>query len=352
MRSSRTRRGLWVILSVCLLAQAVTAASSLEEAYALQRRGKLREARDLFRRASNDLRASGDQEKTATALSEAARISVSLGDYPGAISDAEKAIALRRGSPGGSELSADYNTVGLANRYLGNSPTALENYQAALKIDRAGHDVSGEVTRLNNIGGVYFLQGRYSTSLEAYQGALLRVSALPAELYPWGLQLTVANTAILYQRVGLDARALELYKQFSGKAKTMPASEYAQILLNEKALYRRLGDPIKALEMYRTAQRMLRCDRHPDAEIGAWRNIGIVKTMDLEDLHGALDAFQQALKLARQSANNRGVVQANLYRGEVLRRLQRFPEANASFAAALAGAERAGLVEDQWKSLY
>ena len=338
---------------ILLSASAVVEATSLEDAFALQKKGRLKEARDLFRVAAAEFRTSGDQRSAARALSSAGKISVSLGDYPGAIAEAEQAVKLRRTLKESSELGADFNTLGRANQYLGNYPAALENYQNALKVDRTERDAAGEVTLLNNIGNIYYFQGRYSSALESYQQALARVNATSAEPWnPYERQLTYANIATLYQRLGLEERALELYKQLSGKEEAMPPNEYAQMLLNEGVLYRRLGDPIKALELYRTAQDVFRSDHHADGEIGALRNIGIAKAVDLGDLFGALDAFSGALKLSKQSSNSRGVVQSSLYLGEVFRRLNRMNEAKANLEVALDVAQKAGLVEDQWKSLH
>jgi tetratricopeptide (TPR) repeat protein len=170
--------------------------------------------------------------------------------------------------------------------------------------------------------------------------------------YSWGRKLTVGNIATLYQRLGLEEQALELYQEISGRPEEMPASEYAQMLLNEGVLYRHMGDPVKALEVYHTAQAVFRTARHADGEIGALRNIGIVKAMDLNDLPGALQAFGAALELSRQSSNNRNAVLANLYMGEVLRRLHRYKEATGHLQAALVSAKTAGLVEEEWKTLY
>jgi hypothetical protein len=97
---------------------------------------------------------------------------------------------------------------------------------------------------------------------------------------------------------------------------------------------------------------LFRTDRHPDGEIGALRNIGIARAVDLEDLHGALEAFSEARNLSKQSSNSRGAVQASLYLGEVLRRLNQMKEAKADLDSALDGAQKAGLVEEQWKALY
>ena len=133
----------------------------------------------------------------------------------------------------------------------------------------------------------------------------------------------------------------------------MQPSEEAQLLINQGALLRRLGDPIKAMQTYRQAQALFARGQHRDGEIGAWRNIGIAYALDLNDNQRALDAFGAALKLARESSNQRGEVQALLYRGETLRRLGSARRSGrASFDAALGGATRAGLVEEQWKALY
>lgn len=354
MRLSTSNRGLRLALVITLLVPTVLAASpTLKDAFALQRQGKLREARNLFRTIATDSRSSGDKETSAKALSAAGEISVSIGDYSGAVSDAKQAIELREGSKKNRELATDYNTLGQANQYLGNYGAALDSYQAALKIDRVLQDDAGEVSRLNNIGNIYYFQGQYSRALDFYQQALARVNAATTEPWnPWGRQLTSANLATLYQRVGLEERALDIYEQISTRAEALAANEQAQLMLNEGVLYRRMGDPVKALELYRKAQSLFRIDRQVDGEIGALRNIGIAKAMDLDDLARALNAFTAALELSKRSSDSRGAVQARLYRGEVLRRLDRLNEAKANLEAAFVEAQRAGLTEEEWKSLY
>jgi CHAT domain-containing protein/tetratricopeptide (TPR) repeat protein len=354
VRSPRARRSLWLVVLIPFLTAAVLApTSSLDDAFILQHEGKLRQARDLLRAIAANSRSSADRENSAKALSSAADISISLGDYGGAVRDAQRAIELRRTMKMEKELGKDFDTIGRANQYLGNYPAALENYQAALGADRDVGDRAGEITLLNNIGNIHYFLGQYSTALENYQDALQRVYAASGE--PWALykrQLTNANIAVLYQRVGLEQRALDIYERESQNTNALPANERAQLLLNEGVLYRRMGDPIKALELYGEAQSLFRSDRHVDGEIGAFRNIGIAEATDLADLSGALRAFTAGLELSKQSSNSRGIVQASLYRGEVLRRLHREDEAKADLEVALAGAQQAGLIEEQWKSLY
>jgi tetratricopeptide (TPR) repeat protein len=327
--------------------------SQLKKAQALEQQGRLKDARSRYHLAAETFRAANDERNLATALSAAAWISVLLGDYREAIHDAEQVVPLRRALRDDSGLSLDLNTIGLAYENLGNYPAAMDHYRQALNADRAGRNVAGEITRLNNIGNIYYFQGRYTDALESYRSALQLVDASAGQSWnPRERKLTIGNMATLYQRLGLEDQALALYQQVPGRPEGMPASEYAHMLLNEGVLYRHLGDPVKALEVYHTSQALFRTARHADGEIGALRNIGIVKVMDLDDLAGALQAFADALRLSRESANNRNVVQASLYLGEVLRRLHRYKEAIDHLQEALATAQKAGMVEEQWKALY
>lgn len=345
------------VLAVSSLLALVTPASGadpLQAAMALEKEGKLKEARDLYHSAAEQFRSAGDQHNLAGALSGAGYVSVSVGDYTGAIKDAEEAVRLRRSSHDNAKVGTDLNTIGLAYQYQGRYDAALEQYQEALKSDRMQGDAAGQVTRLNNIGNIYYYyQSRYMEALARYQDALNVVNANPGQSWSfWGRKLTTGNIATLYQRLGLEERALELYQQNAGKPESMEPSEYAQLLLNEGILYRHLGDPVKALQIYERAQALLRTSQHSDGEIGALRSIGIVKAMDLGDFQGALKSFNSALALAQASSNRRGIVQANLYIGEVLRRLDRYKEANSHLETAYEGAQHEGLVEEQWKALY
>jgi CHAT domain-containing protein/tetratricopeptide (TPR) repeat protein len=287
------------------------------------------------------------------AAPDTAQSALSRGDYHAAIERAGRAATLHRKLHDDARLAEDLNTLGLANLYLANYPAALDYYEQARRLDRASSNRQGEVARLNNIGNVFYFQGRYLDALRAYEEALGKVNAASNESwYARRRQLTVANLATLHQRLGQEQRALDFYRELAPTPQSMPPSEYAQLLLNQGVLYRRLGDPVKALELYRASQALFVTERHRDGEIGALRNIGIARALDLADLPGALDAFTAALQLARQSSNQRGLVQARLYRAEVLRRLNRLGEAKSDLRAACDGAHQAGLVEEQWKTLY
>jgi tetratricopeptide (TPR) repeat protein len=346
------RAGLAVLL-VGLMARASAAApDALEAALRLQRDGKQAEALDALRILEPTLRASKDRAALARALAAAGDASIALGDYESAIRVAREAFDLHQQLGQNTEAAWDLNAVGLANLYLGRYDDALASYQRALSLDRAGGDGDGEITRLNNIGNVHYMRGRYADALSLYQDALAGVDARTTGRSRARLRkMTLSNLAALFQRLGANERAVELYEQLRGGGAMHP-SEEAQLLINEGALFRRLGDPVKALEAYGRAQELFAGARHRDGEIGAWRNIGIARALDFGDERRALDAFGEALRLSRESSNRRGEVQALLYRGETLRRGGRLAEAAVQLQTAHAGAAAAGLVEEQWKALY
>ena len=336
-----------------LLCLAGAAAAQLDQAIELERQGRFKEALIILEREIGSFRASHDDASLARALGAAGQASLSLGKYPAASAQAREALELHRKLKDTGGQARDWNTLGSSDLYSGNYPAALGEFEEALALDRSGGDAEGEITRLNNIGNVYYFQGGYLDALRRYEAALTSVNA--ASNQTWSArrrQITIANLATLYQRLGREERALELYSQFRAAPNALPPSEQAQLLLNEGVLFRRLGDPVKALELYQSAESLFATEQNRDAEIRALQSIGIVRGLDLQDLHGALQAFTAAFRLAQESGNSVGEVQVRVYRGEVLRRLNRFPEASAELRDALAGAEHAGLIEEQWKALY
>ncbi len=298
--------------------------------------------------------ASGQQTpaQEARALAAATDASLARGDYQTAIGQAQRAFDLHEGLGARADAAWDLNAIGLANQYLARYQPALDAYHRALELDRIAGARDGEITRLNNIGNVHFLLGRYSDALAMYQDAIGKLDA-PASPAERGRlrKMTVSNLAALNQRLGADERALDLYAQLTS-GETMQPREEGQLLVNQGVLARRLGDPAKALDLYRAAQRLFAQAAHPDGEIGAWRNIGIVYALDLTDYERAIAAFDTALRLARSSSNRRGEALALLYRGEVLRRIGRNDDAQRDLEAAFEGASATGLVEEQWKALY
>lgn len=329
------------------------AASHFEQGIAFQEAGKLDDADRELRSAIVELRGSRDRVNLGKALSIESWVCVSLGKNADGFAMAVEAAQLHRVLNDQRHLADDLNTAALAKQNLGEYSAALEYFQQALRVDRGNNDAEGEITRLDNIGNVYFFEGRYFDALRSYEDAKAKSDATTnAPWNPRRRQVAIANLAAVYQVVGQEEVALELYRSLTGNPRAMPPREYAQLLLNQGALYRRLGDPVKALDLYKSAQEFFARDHYSDGEIGALRNTGIACALDLHDYTGALEAFDRALTLAENSANRRGIVQARLYRGEALRRLHKLDGAAVDAESALSGAAAAGMTEEQWRAQY
>ena len=344
------------IAGFLILSCSLGGATRLEDARRLQQQGKLAEAGKLLEDVEKEYRQAGDRPNLARSLGIHADISISARPLrEDAARQAAESVQLRIAIHDTAHLADDYNTIGLADQYLGRYELALTQYRAALAADRASKDRDGESTLLDNIGNIYYFLGRYSDALHSYDDAMSAMqSAGDASWVESRKELTIANQAALYQRLGREQKALELYRGLADPAKRMSPSERARLMLNQGVLYRRLGDPVKALALYRDAQALFATDHYADGEIGAWRNIGIAEATDLGDLNAAVAAFTKANNLAQQSSNRRGAVQARLYRGQLLRRQGRQDEAENDLpqAAPAKGAQAIGLMEEQWKVLH
>ena len=207
--------------------------------------------------------------------------------------------------------------AGLAELYLGDYASGLRDLETALQFARDTHDLGNEVGRLNDIGSAFYFQGLYGEAMDRYQQAARAVEANQKDEWSnWGRQITQSNIAILYQTLGQNERALDIYGNLQKGLTALPPREQAQVLTNIGVLRRRLGDPRKALETYRAAQTLYRQAAHRDGEIAVLNAIGIVQAMDFHDSTAAAATFTSALDLAESSGNRPLALQARLYRGE------------------------------------
>lgn len=284
-------------------------------------------------------------------LAEADRL-LKAGNYAQAIRSAEAAGAAFESAGNRDGARNALSIVGAASYYQGNYSNALDFFHRAMRIDRELGDVAGEVKRLNNLGAVHSFRGQYAEAYTAYRTALDRLEGQQGK--PWfasSKQLSLGNMAVLYQTLGQDSRALELYRELRQLPIEWEPSVEAQLLTNLAVVYRRLGDPRKALDAYRQARRLFDRDPHAAGLSATLRNIGVVEARDLNEPAAALATFQEALALAERSGNRREAVQEHLFLGETLLRLARFADAESRFQKALAGAASLGLADERWTGL-
>jgi CHAT domain-containing protein/Tfp pilus assembly protein PilF len=325
----------------------------LEEARASHAKGSLREARSIYESLLPALRNEQRNLELAAALTALAEIASAQGEYDVAVARASEAAAVYHNLGDKRGEARAQNHWGAAELHRGDYPAALAQLQQALALSLSAGDREGEAEQLSNIGHAFYYQGKYMEAWRAYQRemeVLDQVGNSPSGTR--NRQLAIADMATLFQRLGREDRALELYEQLRNSPLAVRPSEQARLLANLGVLYRHLGDPVKALQTYRQAQDLYAREQHAQGQIGVLRNIGIVLALDLGDLSGAIQAFSRALKLAEDTNDRLLATHAHLYRAESLFRLDQLEAAGEDFEAALATSKERGTSEEEWKSLY
>jgi CHAT domain-containing protein/tetratricopeptide (TPR) repeat protein len=294
-----------------------------------------------------------DRIAQAGSLLSLSETALGQGDYQRAADRARESADIYRSLGDALGRTRAVKAAGLADLYSGAYPAALASFEEALALARATGDRDAEVEELNNVGNVHYYQARYLDALHAFQNALDEVDkAGPAAWTARRRRITISNLAVLFQRVGREEQAIDLYGQLRRSPASLAPSEQGRLLTNLGVLYRRLEDPVKALETYGAARDLFAKERHSDGEIGVLKNIGIVRARDLADLDGAVDSFTSALALAERSKNRRETMQARLYLGEAYDGKDDLVAARREFEAALGIAKELGTIEEQWKALY
>ncbi len=343
---------LLILLPGCLLwpdTPDLTAALAAARQHAAA--GRSAQAATVFRRVI-DLAAAAH---SSTALCEArnalASLSVRNGDYPGAIDLAGRSLAdCPPASPGHRRA---WNTLGQAQLYAGAYEPAAQSFSNVRSLAHAAGDSQAEAYAWNNLGGAQYYRGLYYDAHRSFLSAERLVNSSPAA--PWTTgprRITLANQAMLNQRLGRDLDALKIYRSLRLASAALRPEEEAQLLANLGALYRRLGDPPKALSLYQSARQLLSRHANPDTLLSLTKNAGIVQLLDLDDTAAAERTFRHTASLALRTGSPREQMQAHLYLGETMLRQSRLPEAVREFSLAEQRSRELKTGEERWKALH
>jgi CHAT domain-containing protein/tetratricopeptide (TPR) repeat protein len=341
--------------SIDAIGQASAAAqfkAQIDKAKSLRDAGSSGEARKIYESVLPPLRSQLASPELVDALNNLSDIATMAGEYSRAVQlSRESAAACQKMHDKNCEALA-HDDAGLALSNAGNYPEAAAELDDGLKLTGETGNAQTAVLILNNLGIVYYYQAKYSEALRTYETALQYVEKSSAEQWTatWR-QFTLLNLATLYQRLGNDQRAIKTYNDVLAHPEAITPRDLGHINANIGAAYRRLGDANQALQFYGYADEYYAKEKDIDGELGVLKNSGIVLALDLGRLPDALKTFDRVRALAAQTNNQREAMQALLYRGETLYRMNKLPEAEREFTAALAEADKLGTVEEQWKAV-
>ena len=326
--------------------------AQIDKAKSLREAGSSEEARKIYESLLPPLRSQSPSPELIDTLNNLSDIATMAGEYSRAVEfSRESAAACQKMHDKNCEALA-HDDVGLALSNAGNYPEAAAELDLGLQLTAETGNAQTAVLVLNNLGIVYYYQAKYSEALRAYESALQYVQKSTAE--PWSAtwrQLTLLNLGTLYQKLGNDQRAIKIYNDILAHPEQATPRDLGHLNANMGAAYRRLGDAKQALQFYGYADEYYAKEKDIDGELGVLKNIGIVLALDLGRLQDALKTFDRVHTLAVQTKSQREAMQALLYRGETLYRMNKLPEAEKEFTAALAEADKLGTVEEQWKAV-
>jgi len=352
-----------VLLAVCVCTVSGLAQSSVSDAVkaqiakakSLRDAGSSDDAKKIFESALHDLRAQGPSLELSSVLNNLSDIANSAGEYDQAVALAEESTKVCQ-TLGNKNCEAEArNDAGYAYLNAGKYPEADAQLGPALKLAMDGGDAQTIILILNNLGNVQYYEAKYSEALRSYELAAQYVEKSPGQSWTaFWRQITQANLATLYQRVGNDRRAIAIYLDIleTSQGQGLTPRDVAHMHTNLGVLYRHLGDADSTLVNYRGAERLYAREKDFDGELGVLKNIGIFQVLDQGKLQEGLKTFDQVRSLAQKTGNLREAMQATLYRAETLYRMDRFPDAARELDMALASAEQLGTVEEQWKALF
>ncbi len=337
---------------MCQSSAAAQFKAQIDKAKSLRDAGSSDEARKIYESVLPPLRSRPPSPELVDTLNNLSDIATMSGEYARALElSRESAAACQKMHDKDCEAQA-HNDAGVALLNAGNYPEAAGELNLGLKLTARTGNAQTAVQILNNLGIVYYYQAKYSEALRTYESALQYVEKSSAEAWSatWR-QFTLLNLATLYQRLGNDQRAIKIYNDVLARPEAITPRDLGHLNANMGAAYRRLGDPKQALLFYGYADEYYAKEKDVDGELGVLKNSGIVLALDLGRLQEALKTFDRVHALAIETKSRREAMQALVYRGETLYRMNRLPEAEREFTAALAEADKLGTVEEQWKAV-
>ncbi|HLW76517.1 MAG TPA: CHAT domain-containing tetratricopeptide repeat protein [Bryobacteraceae bacterium] len=304
----------------------------------LNNMGRIDEALESHNRAY-DLykRANAPPEKLVGVFTNRANVHRHLGDYHASLDDNREAERLDRQLEDEVGLARVLNNTGLVYEEMGDYRDAMRLLEQSLEIAVRRKERTGEAYVLNNLAATAMLMGDYAPAATYAQRSLEIKQAVASKE---DIVTSLISLGTVYHHAGRDADAEHtLRSAIAGAAETSRKTIKAEALgelgvieFDRKHYPAAQADFEEARLLYHEGR-----EKVSEAHI-----LGRLARVLLAERHHA-EALNVA-NLARQQARDAGatpeLLVPSLVAGQVLRRLNRDPEARAAFEEAIASVEQ------------
>jgi CHAT domain-containing protein/Tfp pilus assembly protein PilF len=327
------------------------ASSELDEARALHREGRLREALEAYAVAVAVI-SETDLSDIAAARNNACVIRIGFAEYEQALAECSEAVRLRRELDDQRRLARALNNLGIIQQNLGDFDAATMAFGEALQINRSLDEFESQVINLSNLGTLEAIEGRYAEALEHHnRAAAVATLHASSDWSPGRLRIALINQGVVFEKVGAYRDALEHMQQARAIDSEQDPREAAQLLINLGVVYRNLGDPITAIDFFSQARSVYENLEDRTGITQAEINLAHAYHLNLDRPSDAETAYRLAHQHATEIGDRPLEIETTLYLGQFLTAGGRLSEAETIFEHSLELSEESGSSEGRWSAL-
>jgi CHAT domain-containing protein/tetratricopeptide (TPR) repeat protein len=255
------------------------------------------------------------------------------GDTDAALARAKTASEISRRLEARPSLSDALNLIATVHYKRGEYDNARTIYLEALAVSSASNYTFGNARNWSSLGSTAYRQGDYRQALENYEKSLAARRSLGNKDE---LARAINDLANVHQEMGAHERALELRQQALTLWKETGNRSGAADVLNDIAwVYQSLGNYPKALTCLTQARELH--EKIPDrwGVADDLDGIGLAQFKTVAYAK-AVEAFRESLHRFTELGSLEECARVQLHLGDALHHLDRLPEAETAFQAALA----------------
>jgi tetratricopeptide (TPR) repeat protein len=273
----------------------------------LQRIGKWKEAKEIYKTALKLSEEIGDKKRIANSNGHLGEQLQLLGNYEKAMECFEKKLTLDEELGDKKGIAITFEYMGNVYYNQGNYAKVIECCEKRLTISEELGDKSGISRAVGNMGNVYFAQGNYVKGMECYEKTLKICEELEDKK---GISLVIGNMGNIYYLQGNYAKAIECCeKHLKISEEIGDKSGISRAVGNMGNVYFSQRNYVKGMEYY---EKNLKINEELGDKYGILRtfnNMGNIYYMQ-GNYATTIECYEKSLKISEELGDKSGISRA------------------------------------------